>query len=291
MKKSLLILMKSLVSVLLLMAVISFTGAVITPLFGIDLSHIPMPDKQKVFMGLFTVAIVQTLILALIAHRSKLKKKNLGLMLSAIYFAINHVLNTIESLIFMRNIYPVSLQLVELLNGLIIALVIGFAVAYLWGGSEENQEEIPAFHWSKKLILSWTGWIIIWFVIYFCAGFLIPMNVEGVSEYYFSSEGAMDMSLVPIGYLMQIPRASIWILLAIALQKYLRGSIWEKSLITGITFGCLMSSFLLVPNYLMPGFVRMAHLPEILYANLLWGVIISWKVNRHFTNEARKPRL
>ena len=35
-------------------------------------------------------------------------------------------------------------------------------------------------------------------------------------------------------------------------------------------------------NYLMPGLVRLAHLPEIMYANLLWGIIISWKVNKHF---------
>ena len=150
---------------------------------------------------------------------------------------------------------------------------------------KENEKTEP-FFWSKRLILSWTGWIILWFIIYFCAGFLIPMNVEGVSEYYFSVEGAMDMSLVPIGYLMQIPRASIWILLAIALQKYQKGSHWEKALITGIVFGCLMSSALLIPNFLMPGFVRMAHLPEILYANLLWGVVISWKVNKYFTNGA-----
>ena len=257
------------------------TDSLIT-LFDIDMSHFKMHSQQETFMGLFTVAIIQILVLTLVANRSKLKSKHLAWLLSVLFFTINHALNVIESLVFLRNIYPVSMQMVNLLIGLTTAIVLGYAIAYLRKPSEENQEDIPVFIWSKNLVLSWAGWIIIWFIIYICAGALIPMNVDGVHEFYFSGEGAMDISLVPIAYLMQIPRGSIWILLAIALQKYQKGTSWEKSLVTGIVFGCLMSSTLLIPNFLMPDIVRMAHLPEILYANLLWGIIISWKVNKHF---------
>ncbi|MGL1892610.1 MAG: hypothetical protein OCD02_13355 [Spirochaetaceae bacterium] len=283
MKKSILLFTKCLIATLAYIVTIMLTGALITPLFGIDLSNIKMPGQTETITGLFTVAVIQILVIALIAHRSKLKRKSLGLMLSLIYFAINHVLNTVESLIFMRYIYPVPLQMVNLLNGLIMSFILGYIIAYLFGSKIPSEDKISEFLWSKKLILHWVSWIIIWFVIYFIAGFLIPMNVEGVKDFYFSGESsAMDMSLVPIGYIMQIPRASIWILIAIALQKNQKGSVWEKSLITGIVFGCLMSSSLLVPNFLMPGFVRMAHLPEIMYANLLWGIIIGFKVNNHF---------
>ena len=282
MKKSIILFIKCLIPVALYILMTILTGGLITPLFGIDMSHLKMPGQQETFMGLFTVAIIQILVLTLVAKRSKLKAKHLAWLLSVLFFTINHALNVIESLVFMRNIYPVSMQMVNLLNGLITSLVLGYTIAYLRKSPEEEQEDIPVFICSKRLILSWAGWIIIWFIIYFCAGFLIPMNVEGVSEFYFSSEGAMDMSLVPIGYLMQIPRGSIWILLAIALQKYQKGTSWEKSLVTGIVFGCLMSSGLLIPNFLMPSIVRMAHLPEILFANLLWGIIISWKVTKYF---------
>ena len=282
MKKSIILFIKFLIPAALYFLMTILTENLITPLFGMDLSNFKMPGQQETFIGLFTVAIIQILVLTLVAIRSKLKAKHLAWLLSVLFFTINHALNVIEGLVFLRNIYPVSMQMVDLLNGLITALVLGFTIAYLREPSEEKQEDIPVFNWSKKMVLSWAGWIIIWFIIYICAGALIPMNVNGVYEYYFSSEGAMDISLVPIGYLMQIPRGSIWILLAIALQKYQKGTSWEKSLMTGIVFGCLMSSGLLVPNFLMPDIVRMAHLPEILYANLLWGIIISWKVNKHF---------
>jgi hypothetical protein len=283
MKKSILLFVKCLIPVLIYMLLSKSTDALITPLFKIDLSHIIMPGQSETLIGLFTVAVIQILVLALIAHRSKLDRKNLAILLTCITFTINHVLNTIESLVFLRNIYSVPMQMFNLLIGLIVSLGVSYTVAYLFGSKKQSNEEIPKFLWSKKLILSWTSWIIIWFIIYFIAGLLIPMNITGVKEFYFSGEGsAMDMSLVPVGYLMQIPRASFWILLAIALQKYQNGSNWEKSLVTGIVFGCLMSSSLLIPNFLMPDFVRMAHLPEILFANLLWGIIISWKVKSHF---------
>lgn len=286
MKKSIIVLVKCSISVLMLLMFTMVSGALITPLFGIELSNFEMPNQSETLLGLFTVGVIQVIVLTLVAVRTNLGRKSLGMLLSLIYFSINHVLNTMESLVFMRNIYPVIMQMVNLLNGLIISMVIGYTVAFLWVLKEPEVKTISKFLWSKKLIIPWVGWIFIWFVIYFCAGALIPMNVSGVKDYYFTGDGsAMDISLVPIGYILQIPRASIWILLAIALQKYQKGSAWEKSLITGIVFGCLMSSSLLVPNFLMPGFVRMAHLPEIMYANLLWGVIISHKVSVHISKE------
>ncbi|MCK5198232.1 MAG: hypothetical protein KAR21_07770, partial [Spirochaetales bacterium] len=226
MKKSLILFIKCLIPTALYILMTILTESLKTPLFGMDLSNFKMPGQQETFIGLFTVAIIQILVLTLVAIRSKLKAKHLAWLLSVLFFTINHALNVIEGLVFLRNIYPVSMQMVDLLNGLITALVLGFTIAYLREPSEEKQEDIPVFNWSKKMVLSWAGWIIIWFIIYICAGALIPMNVNGVYEYYFSSEGAMDISLVPIGYLMQIPRGSIWILLAIALQKYQKGTSW-----------------------------------------------------------------
>lgn len=283
MKNSILFLLKTLLTVFVFMASIIVTGAIVTPLFGLDLSFMEMPDNNLVMKGLFTYGIIQSLVLIMIAGRSAVKGIKLAFLLAAVFFSLNHLLNVIESLVFMRNIYPVAVQLVETLNGLLTALILGFTVAFLFGSRKESDEVLPNFNWSAKLILPWIGWTVIWFVIYFSAGVLIPLSVEGFTEFYFGENGAMDMSLVPIGYLMQIPRGAIWILLAIYLSKYLKGSHFEKSLVIGITFGVLMSSSLLIPNFLMPDIIRLAHLPEIMFANLLWGLIISWNVKRHFT--------
>jgi len=280
MKKTMILLLQILIPLSVAMILNILTGVFITPLAGVDLSTVP--DLDRTMKGLFTVHLIQVLILTLIAARSRLDGIKLGILLALLSFSINHVLNTMESLVFMQKIYPLSLQFVQLLNGLISSLGVGFTIAFLTGPGEKEFDEYPEFQWSSKLLLPWTSWVLIWFIIYFCAGYLIPMNVEGVSEYYFSPDGAMDLSMVPIGYILQIPRASIWILLAIGLYKYLNGSDWEKCLMTGLVFGGLMSSDLLIPNYLMPGFVRMAHLAEIIYANLLWGIIISYKVRKHF---------
>lgn len=284
MKKSIILFVKITIPMLSLIILISLTGALITPVFGIDLSGFNMDDKQKNAMGLISMTIIQILPLLYIAYRSRLKRKHLFWLLAFIFFSINHLLNTMESLIFMRNIYPVAFQMVNLFNGAIVSTGLSAVIVFLWGSKEGDQKETGSILWSRRMILPWAGWILAWFVIYFCAGFLIPMNVEGVSEYYFGGNGAMDLSLVPIGYVMQIPRASIWIIMALLIQKSLKGSLGEKSFITGITFGCLMSSSLLVPNFLMPDIVRLAHLPEIMYANLLWGFIISWKTSRFVRN-------
>ena len=281
MKKSIFLFLKLSLVVIIYMISTMLTGAFLTPLFGINLSSFEMSSQANTTMGLFTMALIQCIVMILLAKRVELKGKNLAIVLSTVFFVINYVLNVIESLIFMRNVLPVPLQLANVFNGLLISFIVGFSVSFLFGSNNEVIDDLK-FNWSKKLILPWLGWILTWFVIYFCAGFFIPMNVEGVSEYYFSEQGAMDMSLVPIGYIMQIPRASLWILLTIILLKYLRGSWMEKSLVIGLTFACLMSSNLVMPNFLMPDIVRLAHLPEILYANLLWGIIISWKVKKHF---------
>jgi len=263
-------------SIVLFLGLHFLVPLIINPVFGIDLTNVEMGPMDNFISGMVVMSFVQISILILVSIRSQLRKWRLALFLAAILFSINNVLNTIESLVFTRNIYPVDQQMTTLFGGLIISILMGGVLSLFWGRKEEGP--VLRFNWSPRIILPWCGWIIIWFVIYFTAGFLIPMSVPGVSDYYFSGAGAMDMSLVPLGYLMQIPRGSIWILLAIGLSLFQKGTVWEKRLITGLVFGCIMSSNLLMPNPIMPDLVRLAHLPEILFANLLWGVIISLKV-------------
>ncbi len=283
MKSTFILILKVLATLAVAMILNTLTGALLTPLTGAVPSGPEMPSMGRIFRGLVTMHLIQILILSLLALKAAPGRFRLGVLLSILSFTINHLLNTMESLIYMYRVYPVSQQMVSLLSGLILSVGIGFTVAFLLGRPGEESYEKPRFQWTWKLVPSWAGWSLLWFVIYFTAGLLIPMNAAGVSEYYFSGLGAMDLSMVPFGYLMQVPRASLWILLTIGIGRYLKGADLEKSLITGLTFGVLMSSSLLVPNPLMPDIVRLSHLPEILYANILWGMILSLRVAKHIS--------
>jgi hypothetical protein len=287
MKKILVLIVKCGLPIGIYMVMTMLGGALFAPLFGVDLSGVEMPSMDRIMTGMLTTAIIQSLVLILVAYRSRLDRVKTALLIGGLFFILNHVLNIIESLIFMRNLYPVNAQFSDFFNGMLVSAAMGLTVAFLWVG-KNSREDLPVkFNWSGKLIGPWIKWILLWFVIYFFAGLLIPMNAQGVYEYYFAEGGAMNMSLVPLGYLMQIPRGSIWILLSIGLYKNLKGTDLEKQLITGLTFGCIMSSSLLIPNFLMPGIVRLSHLPEILFANLLWGFIISRLVSRHFSIDTK----
>lgn len=273
MKSTLIFISKMILVVLVYFLVVNLTGALIIPLFGIDITSYEMPDSFSNFRGMLTTAIIQMGILVMLARRLSGSKVKRGLLLALFYFCINYLLNTIESLVYMRNIYPVAFQLANLLSGAILAIILGYLITALWKKPEDSTQ--GKVIWSKRMVLPWAGWILLWFALYWTAGALIPMNVEGVYAFYFSEGGSMDLSLVPVGYLMQIVRGSIWIALALGIHVFLKGSPFEKALITGLSFGCLMSSDLLIPNFLMPDIVRLAHLPEILFANLLWGILIS----------------
>jgi len=234
----------------------------------------------SLFMGMLTVGIIQTLITALTASRLNLDRIRLALVLAALLFGINHLLNIMESLVYMQKVYPAGEQLIQLVSGGAESLARGFLAAWLFG---VPVPEAPKFRFSpsRRLALSWAGWTLVWFAVYITAGMLIPMAVPGVSEYYFGENGAMDRSLVAVGYLLQIPRAALWILMAIPLAVFLKGDWWEKGLLAGVVFGGLMSSSLLIPNDLMPAVVRMAHLPEILFANLFWGTVLVRGLRRY----------
>ena len=284
MKQSIIIFFKCLLTIFIYIIVTVLMGPLAESLFGVNVQSASIPNPSRVMIGLLSTAIIQSLILILLAWRSKLKGIKLGILLSLVLLTINQILNIMEGLVFLSNIYPVRAQMAGLLSGIILSGAMGFSTAFLWGkkNGQEANEEPKVFNWSVKVIAPWISWMIIWFVIYIIAGLLVPMNTIGVNDYYFGPNGVMDESLVPIGALLQIPRSSIWILLAITLYKYIDGTAFEKAIITALTFGGLMSSVLLVPNYIMPDLIRLAHLPEILFANMLWGFVISYRVGKFF---------
>lgn len=285
MKKSIINISKTILAVIIYMVCLMVISPLLTSLFGLEQPMPQVTDQSKILTSLFTVGIIHTFVLIMLARRSRLQGMKLSLLLSSVYFTINHFLNVIESLVFLRNIYPAALQISETFNGLITSLILGFAISWLFSRNEADYEEASAFSWSVQIIPRWILWTVVWFIIYIMAGMLVPMSVEGFSDYYFSEQGAMDMSLVPVGYAMQIPRAAIWIIMTINLNRYLTGSSFERNLVIGVTYGAMMSSVLLIPNWIMPDLIRLAHLPEILFANILWGFFISGQVSRYFSRK------
>ena len=135
--------------------------------------------------------------------------------------------------------------------------------------------------------------VVVWPLIYFLAGYLIAWQFEEVRFFYSgTSEMTPFLSIMKSNfssglYFFQILRGVLWILIALPALTITRGSLIHKGVILGLLFAFLGSSQLLLPNPIMPGMVRMAHLIETTPENFLWGFIIAWSFGKLTLNNPK----
>jgi len=218
------------------------------------------------WVGLVMVAVIGSVVLTLLAERSRTRGWQLGLVLGIVLFAVESGLSEIEAFAFNNDLkIPVSLLVNGTLSSLIRDAIAGVAVALLWRtGDTAPRSALHGLWWKPPAIA------VLYFACYFAAGlwaYAQPVN------HAFYAHGP-QMSLVFLAEL-ELGRGLIWSALAALMAYYLRGPAWSAALLTGVTFSVLMAAQLLLPNPFMPWPLRCVHIVEIGVSNLVFGFLAS----------------
>jgi len=186
---------------------------------------------------------------------------------------------------------PVSGQKYIILSGFMMSVI--FSPIFVWISGKMKLDpsvDIPKMNWKEiasipSLIKILILIIVVYPMIYNLAGYFIAWQFESVRLFYTESAvmepfGNMLVANIKSGlYFFQIPRALIWVMLALPVYYSIEGSYVRKGIIIGLLFATLMNAQHLLPNPYFPKEVSFAHFIETFSSNFLWGYSIAWLWN------------
>jgi len=256
----------------------------------VDLPPIPAEKMPAVFLGLFLVALVDSLVVMLIAYQSRWHGWKLILGLGVALFGVMAVMSQIETIYFAPalGIDP-SLGWVVLTRNLVAVVVfIPLAVLILGkmrGEGDEAPSELakmPAIQWVWKLVLI----AVVYLVLYFGFGYIVAWQNPSLREMYGSGSNQSVFNafqLIPL----QLGRGILWALFAFPVVRMLKARPWVAAVILGLLLALPMNIVHSVPNTLMPDpTVRLSHFIETSTSNFLFGLVIYWLLHRRHASVA-----
>lgn len=146
----------------------------------------------------------------------------------------------------------------------------------------------------------WYGWLwrlalagLLWAVIFVAGGLLVFQPLATVlnraaAEAYLS---AFTPDAPGTVLLFQAGRGALWALLTTPVLSLLQGPRRRSGLALALVYAGLMGSNLLLPNDVLPGSVRLAHLAEVIVENFLFGFIVVRLLWLPAVREVRAGRL
>ena len=274
----------TLARILLLVIVYVILEMVVGAVISIDLPPLPDEKMPAVFLGLFIVALVDTLIVAVIITRSRWHGWKLTLGLGVALFGVMAVMSQIETIYFAPalGVDPV-LGWIVLLQDLIKVVVFVPLAVLLFGkmrgapGDEPNElVMMPVIQWVWKLALI----AVVYVVLYFVFGYFVAWQNPALRTMY--SGGANQAVFNPLQMLvLQLGRGVLWALFTIPVIRMLRAKPWIAAVILGLFLALPMNIVHAVPNTLMPDpTVRLSHFIETSTSNFLFGLVIYWLLHR-----------
>ncbi|NOY36270.1 MAG: hypothetical protein GXO83_01695 [Chlorobi bacterium] len=265
-------------------------GNMIFPSELIGMSDNSQSNAQLIL--LFTCALNTGVVLYFIYH-SHIRGWKLAGTVFLVIFGIQYFMSQIETLWFNDSLnMPVNTIFAVVSGGAFSTLLFSVTATWFTGnfsslkesaGIRTTVDTVPMV--KKILLLSF----IIWPLIYFLAGYLIAWQFAAVRQLYSgTTEMAPFLSIMEANfasglYFFQIFRGALWILIALPALAVMKGSRIHKGVILGLLIAFLGSSQLLLPNPIMSGTVRMAHLLETASSDFLWGFIIAWYLEKNIT--------
>jgi hypothetical protein len=256
----------------------------------VDLPPLPAEKVPAAFLGLFLVALVDSLVVALIVYRSRWHGWKLIVGLGVALFGVMAVMAQIETIYFAPalGIDP-SLGLVVLVRNLVTVVVfIPFAVLILGRMRGEGDEapgemaKMPAIQWGWKL----AAIAVVYLVLYFGFGYIVAWQNPSLREMYGSGSNQAVFNafqLIPL----QLGRGILWALFAFPVIRMVKAKPWFAAVIVGLLLALPMNIVHAVPNTLMPDpTVRLSHFIETSTSNFLFGMVIYWLLHRRHASVA-----
>lgn len=272
---------------LILLYVVAFlVGAL---LFPIPVRTVASPaDAGAKLAGVFVMAAVNTLVVALVILRSRWSGWRLMATLAFSLYGVMTFMAQIETAWFGAAMNIPKSWLPPLFLGS-LPIVLGFvplAILILGKGRDLPEPAEPplalpqgigAWAWRLTLIA------LIYAVLYFSAGFVVAWQNPALRELY--GNGA-DQRVFNLAYLFpfQLLRGVLWTLFALPVLRMTRGSAWHVALVVGLFVALPMNMTHAIPNSLMADSVRLSHFIETVSSNFLFGLaltgVLLWRPTR-----------
>ena len=264
---------------------LSFTSKIalgVISLFIMDLFNIfffGMGSNLNMFIFVLISNLLIALLLGYYVQRSTLTGKRLMIALFFIYFLIGHFNILIEAYIF--NVTDRVQTLSQIIQGFVHSLIIAPLFVTIFGKWKSEEKQIK---FEKRSVWSWV-WrtlvgTILYLFFYLLAGFTLQAVYPELHEFYAGK-------IPPFGVMIstQFIRAPIFILVTVIIIRTLDQSNLSKAIYTGLFFAILGGiAPLIIPNELMPEYIRYAHLIEVGFSNFLFGFILTYLFKQKLIN-------
>lgn len=283
---------KSVVTLGLKIALLTILYLVITVFIGAVLPFdIPQPPEDQmnaVLSGLILVAVVHTLVTAIIILRSRWHGQRLALAVGFSMFGVTTVMSQTEVVYFGSSLgIPLSM-----LPGLVLPNLVTFAIfaplaVRILGKHRAVAEDIgpveravmPIGQWLLKLATI----AFIYAILYFSFGYVIAWSNPELQAMYGGGTDPMFSFYRMIPF--QFFRATLWVLFALPVIRMTKGPIWQVAVIVGLLFALPMNIYHAVPNVFMPDpNVRLSHFIETTTSNFIFGLIVTWLIHRRHSS-------
>jgi hypothetical protein len=242
---------------------------------------IPPDRAAAAFNGILLVALVDTLLVALMVLRSRWRGWRLALAIGFSLYGVMTFMAQIETAWFApamttMQITPALLRGLFLQTVPIVLLWVPLAVALLdWGrpvALDDPPHALPATAggWAWRLALVAMAYL----ALYFGFGYVVAWQNPEVRALY---EGGINQSVFANERLIpfQILRSLLWVLFALPIIRMTRGPIWQVGLIVGLLYALPMNMFHVIPNDLMTASVRLSHFVETTSSNFIFGLLVT----------------
>jgi hypothetical protein len=254
------------------------------------------PSEHNALM-IFLLLLTQLLTLVYLITRLDLRGMKLFLAVVIVFWGLQTFMTQLETWYFREAMPAITDK--ELLNLFLRPLIttVVFVPLAMWvfgkwkegSNASESHARLP-LKWTEILWLS-----VAYVVIYFLFGYMVAWRFEAVRIFYSGSPedagfiGQLKYTLneKPLIFLFQLLRGLLWIVMALPVLLYLKGSKQEKFAACVVLYSVTVIQ-LIVDNPFMPPPVRIAHLLEVGSSNALFGWLIGWVSTRKYESKGMR---
>ncbi len=247
-------------------------------LYGMDFAGLQLnPMVRQAPLWLAVMALLDTAVLAYPIRQARWRGWRLAAAVLPAFYGLKTLLVGIETA-YLTELMPLDLVVSLLINGLITAVI--FVPLAVWGYGrfapvETSAQPVLRFRpwWSTLWRVPLAG--LAYTILFVAAGLLVFRPLAFAFDATTAAAYLAGFASPPWILLFIFARGMLWALMTLPLVLAGNGRSWPHALGTGLLFGVLMASNLLLPSDIPPT-IRPAHLAELFVENLLFGLFVVW---------------
>jgi len=262
----------------------------------------PANDPSSTALSFFIVCLINSFLLSTLVWTTRAYSGLIkGTALILYLFVIQFFLAQMETFFFSESIGISMGQIASILIAGFVMSVITVASGIVIANRMNNS--LVKTHFTF-VIPRWSRWILpmvlsaclIYPLIYLIFGYYIAWQSESLRVYYtqsaalnpffFQSASAFSDGI----YFFQMLRGGIWVAISLPVVLMLRHTHAFQYFLIGLLSALLPATLLFIPNPYMPADVAMTHFVETSTSNFLWGIVITFIVNKYIGTVALQNR-